>query len=305
MGTRRGDKSSKKDDRDHRRGRSRDPRSSKASAEAEAPQKKEKKHEARSRSRPRLRAAADVPSGGPPKSSKEAGKDHGHGEKGKDKSTDHVSLESSEEDYESETPRADDEEAEPGPAAAEESTPAVQPLVAVEVPAPEAGQGEAEQGKPVGGEARPRSPDQGPEKSAKTSKDKHGKFQCQVCGRTVGGGLSGSFQHKRSPYHLSCWVYYKTRAEGGDRSWKDCQTDGERWSRLLWQENKTGPAELDSVAGTTKQTPPAPIRSDPERKKRDGPGGPDKGPGSGPSSASGSSTLLVEMWQATLRELKG
>lgn len=152
---------------------------------------------------------------------------------------------------------------------------------------------------------RPRSPDGTPPTDPPNPDKKSGKYDCSVCGRSVGGGEAGSFQHKRSAYHLSSWVWYKTQAEGGKRSWKDCQADGERWANSLWREGKTGPAELNSAP---RQTRPPPIRSDPERKKRDGPGpgpGPDKGPGgSGSSAAGGGSTLLVQMWEATLRELK-
>lgn len=96
------------------------------------------------------------------------------------------------------------------------------------------------------------------------------------------------------------------QAEGVKQSWKDCQVAGERWANSLWQSNKTGPAELEPGVSKKKkqwQTPPAPVRSDPERKKRDGPG-PDKGPGPGPSGQSSGSTLLLEMRQATVRELR-
>lgn len=318
------DKDRKKADKgDRRRGRSRDRRSG-----AEAPKRKDgRKQKTRSRSRPRLRSAEAVSAERPTKTSSKEGKDHGRRtvEKG---GGDHVSLTSDEESSESERPRVDDEAVDDddadkeGDAATEPATAKLEPAAAASCPEGP-GEGKDQVKEPTGAEAgrgpskprskvslrsatRPRSP-QGPppqtDASDRDNDNKHGKYNCSVCGRTVGGGEAGSFQHKRSAYHLSSWVWYKTQAEGGKRSWKDCQADGERWANSLWREGKTGPADFADSA--KRQARPPPIRSDVERKKRDGPGpGPDKGPGSG-SSAGGSATLLVSMWEATLRELKG
>ena len=68
--------------------------------------------------------------------------------------------------------------------------------------------------------------------------DKCSSYKCEICKRTVGGGPAGSFQHCRSPYHLSTWVWYQNKES---RPWSDCQKDGDRWSKMLWAEGGTGP----------------------------------------------------------------
>eukprot|EP00435_Cladocopium_sp_Y103_P076013 s366_g73.t1 len=103
----------------------------------------------------------------------------------------------------------------------------------------------------------------------KPAEPARGKFQCPPCERTVGGGVSGWWQHRRSPYHLAAWVYY--RQTGQKRQWSLCLVDGKNWSKDLWEKCKTGPPVGDEL----------PVdRADPERKKRDrrDPNDPD-GPG--------------------------
>lgn len=158
--------------------------------------------------------------------------------------------------------------------------------------------------------ARPGSTEHGPRAhgpengSGGEADSKHGKYTCTVCGRQVGGGVAGDFQHRRSQFHLASWVWHTQPSENA-RTWKQCQKDGERWSFTLWKEGKTGPAELSKKAA--KQSRPPVDRSDPGRNKRDGPG-PDRigspwcrtwrcilGFGG---------DLLLKMWQATVRELK-
>ena len=65
-----------------------------------------------------------------------------------------------------------------------------------------------------------------------------------------------------------------------------------RWSKL------TGTATKKKKE---KEAPPPPVRADPERKRRDRDPSPDKGGGGG--SATGGSDLLLQMWQATLKQL--
>ena len=130
--------------------------------------------------------------------------------------------------------------------------------------------------------------------------DKYSQYTCSVCGRKVGGGESGCFQHKRSPFHLANWVW--NNSTDPNCSWQKCLQDGKNWSRLLWEKGITGPG---SPNDKKRQTAPPPIRADPEKDKkgrRDQ--GPDKDPEGGSSASSGKSSLLVEMWQATLRELR-
>lgn len=142
-----------------------------------------------------------------------------------------------------------------------------------------------------------------PEKDDKTGKGedpKHSQYQCQVCQRKVGGGESGSFQHRRSPFHLACWVW--NNSTDPNCSWKKCLQDGKHWSNLLSQKGTTGP---DSQNEQKRQTPPPPIRADPEKDKKGGRDqGPDRDPGSGSAGSGKSSSLLLQMWETTLRELK-
>ena len=61
---------------------------------------------------------------------------------------------------------------------------------------------------------RPRSPEHGPRAHGPENErggeadSKSGKYTCTVCGRQVGGGVAGDFQHRRSPFHLASWVWH-------------------------------------------------------------------------------------------------
>ena len=141
------------------------------------------------------------------------------------------------------------------------------------------------------------------ESAADNNEDaKHSKHQCPVCGRTVGGGEAGSFQHRRSPFPLANWVWNNSKE---DCSWQQCLTDGKNWSKLLYQQGSTGPrSNSEKLPAQKRQSPPPPVRADPKRdqdRRRDQ--GPDPDPDSG-ASGSGKSSLLLQMWQTTLRELK-
>ena len=118
---------------------------------------------------------------------------------------------------------------------------------------------------------RPRSPEQpqrtrgtGSEHGDEGADPKFGKYTCRVCNRQVGGGLAGSFQHKRSPFHLASWVWNNQSSAKHVRTWKQCQKDGEVWSAALWKEGTTGPSELNEK--TARQSRPPVERSDPEKK---------------------------------------
>ena len=171
---------------------------------------------------------------------------------------------------------------------------------------------------------------------------KHGSYTCEVCGRHVGGGAAGSYQHKRSAYHLAAWIYWR---RSGQKDWQECVADGKAWAAMLVEKNEEGPDDedvKDNVKSTSKTTPvtslqgkpadnkslqgkpadnkslqskpaekkktasPAPVRADPERLRRDkdpnNGGGADGGASAG-SKSSGSRSLLLQMWEATLKEL--
>ena len=152
---------------------------------------------------------------------------------------------------------------------------------------------------------KPENHDKQPDSQADTQSsqpiDKHSKFDCNICGRKVGGGTAGSWQHRRSPYHLASWVYWNNKQT---LPWKKCLEEGARWSKLLWDTNQSGP-EDDTLPNkpTQKRATPAPVRSDPERLRRDkdDKGDPDPDTGAG---SSGSNNLLLQLWQTTLKELR-
>ena len=101
--------------------------------------------------------------------------------------------------------------------------------------------------------------------------DKHGRYWCPVCERSVGGGEAGSWQHRRSPYHLACYAYHMSHKQ---KSWGQCQNEGKQWSKDLKDNNSDPPEDPDVIQVKKKdpappkkkrQTAPAPIRADPKR----------------------------------------
>lgn len=70
--------------------------------------------------------------------------------------------------------------------------------------------------------ARPGSTEHGPRahgpenESGGEADSKHGKYTCTVCGRQVGGGVAGDFQHRRSQFHLASWVWHNQPSECPD-----------------------------------------------------------------------------------------
>ena len=145
-----------------------------------------------------------------------------------------------------------------------------------------------------------------------SSPQKYGRFQCSICGRSVGGGEQGSFSHRRSPFHLACWVYYNATEK---RSWQDCVKDGHNWSQLLWQKGTTGPPEGNDTGPTEgkesqwtakkRQKTPPPVRAElkKDRHSRDPDEPDDSSTGTG-GAASSSKSLLLQMWETTLKELR-
>eukprot|EP00434_Breviolum_minutum_P017317 symbB.v1.2.015286.t1/scaffold1136.1/size135929/14 len=100
---------------------------------------------------------------------------------------------------------------------------------------------------------KPRGPSPGTERarqrsasviSSSTNADKHSRYTCQVCGRQVGGGDAGAYQHKRSAFHLASWVYWQQNEK---KAWKECVTDGARWAKMLSEEGKAGPEDSEAV----------------------------------------------------------
>ena len=143
--------------------------------------------------------------------------------------------------------------------------------------------------------------DQGEKPQGQTDDDKTGRYECSVCNRVVGGGIAGSWQHRRSPYHLACYHYWN---HNETIRWKNCLEEGQRWSKHCWSTNTAGP-EDDTLPNKPKkkQRSPVPVRSEVDTKRsrfdKDHQGDP------GPDGGAGSSgrNLLLQMWQATLKEL--
>ena len=152
----------------------------------------------------------------------------------------------------------------------------------------------------------PVTPPKSKDSTAPESKDS--RYKCPVCHRWVGGGPAGSWQHRRSAYHLACYTYYVSEKR---KDWTQCQDEGRQWSKTLKEQNTDPPDDSDvpGVGPAKKkrqtQTAPPPIRADPRKHWDDkGPDGHDGGEGSG-SAGSSTDSLLLKMWQATVRELAG
>ena len=69
--------------------------------------------------------------------------------------------------------------------------------------------------------------------------------------------MAGWWQHRRSPYHLTCWLFYNQK-KGEQKSWSACQQEAKAWSKVLWGQGATGPPEGDAP-------PPVPR---PRKKKK-------------------------------------
>ena len=95
-------------------------------------------------------------------------------------------------------------------------------------------------------------------------------YNCEVCGRHVGGGSAGSYQHKRSAFHLAAWIYWK---QSRRKPWSECVTDGNAWSRMLQEQNAKGPDDSDvkvidlTRKKGTESTDPVQVLVELERKR--------------------------------------
>ena len=88
--------------------------------------------------------------------------------------------------------------------------------------------------------------------------NKYATVQRPVCNKKVGGGMAGWWQYRRSPYHLTCWLFYNQK-KGEQKSWSACQQEAKAWSKVLWGQGATGPPEGDAP-------PPCPERTQKEKK---------------------------------------
>ena len=131
----------------------------------------------------------------------------------------------------------------------------------------------------------------------------HARVVCATCGRNVGGGAAGIYQHVRSPYHLACFLwlrYYGT--------WDECVTEGQKMSDQAWEDDQrngprrvpTNPKRSTKTKKKTGTTPPW-TENGPADKKGPG-GGPDDDKGPGPEDGFGT---LLQMWQMSLQALIG
>ena len=184
----------------------------------------------------------------------------------------------------------------PGPAEAETGGQTSQAVAHREdAQLPHQGEGDTDQGHKPGEKSSHQA------KKPKGDYDKSGRYDCSICGRSVGGGIAGSWQHRRSGYHLGAYIYWNNREK---LPWKHCLDEGQRWSRHIWATGESGPEdEALPNKPVQKKEAPVPVRCDPERSRRDkddqGDHDPDTGAG---SSGSSGSNLLLQMWQTTLKE---
>ena len=188
----------------------------------------------------------------------------------------------------------------PGPAEAETGGQTSQAVAHREdAQLPHQGEGDTDQGHKPGEKSSHQA------KKPKGDSDKSGRYDCSICGRSVGGGIAGSWQHRRSGYHLGAYIYWNNREK---LPWKHCLDEGQRWSRHIWATGESGPEdEALPNKPVQKKEAPVPVRCDPERSRRDKDDQGDRGDpdtGAGSSGSSGNSNLLLQMWQTTLKELR-
>ena len=60
----------------------------------------------------------------------------------------------------------------------------------------------------------------------------------------LGGGEAGSWQHRRSPYHLACYAYHMSHKQ---KSCGQCQNEGKQWSKDLKDNNSDPPEDPDVI----------------------------------------------------------
>ena len=60
----------------------------------------------------------------------------------------------------------------------------------------------------------------------------------------LGGGEAGSWQHRRSPYHLACYAYHMSHKQ---KSCGQCQNEGKQWSKDLKDNNSDPPKDPDVI----------------------------------------------------------
>lgn len=63
------------------------------------------------------------------------------------------------------------------------------------------------------------------------SDNKDSVSYCELCCRSIGGGMAGWWQHRRSPQHLAAYLYWREHNE--KLPWKQCLQEGKRWSQRL------------------------------------------------------------------------
>ena len=121
-------------------------------------------------------------------------------------------------------------------------------------------------------------------------------YECQVCGRRVGGGQAGHYQHVRSAFHLT-WQLWNS---GKFDKWQQAKAKGQEMSAALWKSKdamypgpqKHGKDDAKKAKRQKADTPPPPPRAQVDRFD-------DKGP----DPDGDSEALLCKMWLATVRAL--
>ena len=118
-----------------------------------------------------------------------------------------------------------------------------------------------------------------------------------MCGRRVGGGQAGHYQHVRSAFHLT-WQLWNS---GNFKTWQQAKSKGQEMSEALWKskdandDNDAAKKKANKRQKKAKDTPAPPPRAQVDRLD-------DKGPDPDGDSGSGEA-LLCKMWLATVRAL--
>lgn len=140
---------------------------------------------------------------------------------------------------------------------------------------------------------------------SQTDEDRTSSYNCDVCGRYVGGGAAGRYQHLRSPFHLSCQLWQS----GKYQTWNAAKQKAHKMSEELWANKDSlysGPQHGNQGSDKSskmkqKTAPPVVDRVELDRDRHKKPPDDQDGDGHGPGSGS---SLLLQMWQKTVEMLR-
>lgn len=175
-----------------------------------------------------------------------------------------------------------------------------------------AGDGKRGRSQPAGGAGGSKPPPKAKKSDklmikddSQTDEDRTSSYNCDVCGRYVGGGAAGRYQHLRSPFHLS----YQLWQSGKYQTWNAAKQKAHKMSEELWANKDSlysGPQHGNQGSDKSskmkqKTAPPVVDRVELDRDRHKKPPDDQDGDGHGPGSGS---SLLLQMWQKTVEMLR-